>query len=118
VAEDNESNLATLIDYLTYQGYRVIPARNGQEAIERAMEYRPDVILMDCQMPCMDGMEATRRIRTLPDLAGTCIIAVTALAMPGDRDRCLAAGANAYLSKPISLKRLRSTMEALRDAPA
>jgi PAS domain S-box-containing protein len=117
VAEDNESNLVTLVDYLTYQGYRVIPARNGQEAIERALEHRPEVILMDCQMPSMDGLEATKRIRALPELAGTCIIALTALAMPGDRERCLAAGANAYLSKPISLKRLRATIAAQRSSP-
>ncbi len=119
LAEDNEDNINTLLDYLQVKGYRVIVARNGHEAIERAREKRPDVILMDIQMPGMDGLEATRRIRADADastglstgLAVVPIIALTALAMPGDRERCLEAGANEYLSKPVSLRGLVKAIE-------
>ena len=111
VAEDNESNMNTLSDYLLVKGYRVVGARNGAEAIARATELCPDVILMDIQMPGMDGMEAMQRIRSDGKLADIPIIALTALAMVGDRERCLEAGANAYLSKPVSLKGLVETIE-------
>jgi PAS domain S-box-containing protein len=120
LAEDNEGSINTLTDYLGAKGYRVVVGRDGAEAIERAREERPDLILMDIQMPGMDGLEATRRIRADADpstglrtsLAKVPIIALTALAMPGDRERCLAAGANDYLSKPVSLKKLVEVIEA------
>jgi PAS domain S-box-containing protein len=116
LAEDNEANSTMLSDYLKGQGYEVLIARNGAEAIARAAEARPDVILMDIQMPGMDGLEATGRIRAQDSLAHTPIIALTALAMPGDRERCLAAGASDYLSKPVSLKRLLEAIETQRNA--
>jgi CheY-like chemotaxis protein len=75
-------------------------------AIDLAQQTHPDVILMDIQMPEMDGLEAIQRIRQMPELADTPIIALTALAMAGDRDRCIEIGANDYLSKPVSLKQL------------
>jgi PAS domain S-box-containing protein len=106
LAEDNEANIVTVGDYLQIQGYRLIVARNGTEAVQMAIEQEPDLILMDIQMPEMDGLEATRRIRAEAKLATLPIIALTALAMPGDRDRCLAVGANEYLTKPVSLKEL------------
>jgi PAS domain S-box-containing protein len=106
LAEDNESNISTMIDYLQVHGFRVSLARNGVEAIQMAKQQKPDLILMDIQMPEMDGLEATRRIHTDPDLRSIPIIALTALAMPGDRERCLAAGAIDYLTKPVSLKKL------------
>jgi CheY-like chemotaxis protein len=81
-------------------------AKNGQEAIALAKSHQPDLILMDVQMPVMDGLEATKQIRLDPSLVNIPIIALTALAMEGDRDRCLAAGANEYISKPIKLKQL------------
>jgi signal transduction histidine kinase/DNA-binding response OmpR family regulator len=114
-AEDNLINLEIYIDYLKSKGYRVVPAINGYEAIERAQEFKPDLILMDIQMPAMDGLEAIRRLRAMPEFTTAPIIALTALAMPGDRERCLAAGANAYLSKPISLKLLMKEIQALLD---
>ena len=122
LAEDNESNVDTVSEYLVAKGYRVTAARNGIEAIKRARDERPDVILMDIQMPKMDGLEATRYLRADTDpstglrtsLADVPIIALTALAMPGDRERCLAAGANEYLSKPVSLKQLVNVIEAQR----
>jgi PAS domain S-box-containing protein len=120
LAEDNEDSIHIVSDYLLDKGYRVTVARNGLEAIELATEERPDLILMDIQMPGMDGLEATRRIRADADaetglsmgLARVPIIALTALAMPGDRERCLEAGANDYLSKPVSLKGLLRAIEA------
>ena len=75
-------------------------------AIDLAQQTHPDLILMDIQMPEMDGLEAIQRIRQIPELADTPIIALTALAMAGDRDRCIEVGANDYLSKPVSLKQL------------
>jgi CheY-like chemotaxis protein len=112
LAEDNEANIAAVSDYLNVKGYQVVVARNGTEAVMRAREIKPAVILMDIQMPGIDGLEATRRIRSQDRLSQTPIIALTALAMPGDRERCLAAGANDYLSKPVSLKGLATAIEA------
>jgi PAS domain S-box-containing protein len=106
LAEDNEANSSTLIDYLQVQGYQVILARNGLEALQMAKQLNPDLILMDIQMPQMDGLEAIHRIHTEANLATIPIIALTALAMPGDRERCLAAGARDYLTKPVGLKKL------------
>jgi len=113
LAEDNEANVATLLDYLEAQGYSLTLARNGLEAVEKAKTEKPDLILMDIQMPDMDGLEATQRIRAIPELMTVPIIALTALAMPGDRERCLSAGANDYLTKPVSLKKLKRAIEAL-----
>ncbi|NNJ11766.1 response regulator [Chloroflexales bacterium ZM16-3] len=115
LADDNEETLETLGDYLRAKGYDLRVARNGCEAIVQAQEELPDVILMDIQMPGMDGLEAIRRIRAEADLAHVPILAVTALAMPADRERCLAAGADAYLPKPINLRTLMATIEAHRQ---
>lgn len=106
LAEDNESNISTMMDYLQIHGYQVNLARNGLEAVEMAKKQKPDLILMDIQMPEMDGLEATRWIRKEPNLVKIPIIALTALAMPGDREKCVIAGANEYLTKPIGLKNL------------
>jgi CheY-like chemotaxis protein len=106
LAEDNEENINLFADYLSLKGYRLVIAHNGRMAIDLAQQIHPDLILMDIQMPEMDGLEAIQRIRQIPELANTPIIALTALAMSGDRDRCIAVGANDYLSKPVSLKQL------------
>jgi CheY-like chemotaxis protein len=113
LAEDNEANIQTFISYLNAINYRVIVAKNGEEAVTLAKENFPDIILMDVKMPIMDGLEATKQIRRDPNLINTPIIALTALAMEGDRDRCLAAGANEYLSKPIKLKQLATVIQQL-----
>jgi PAS domain S-box-containing protein len=106
LAEDNEANLVTLMDYLQIHDFQVSVARNGLEAVYLAQQQKPNLILMDIQMPEMDGLEATRRIHSQADLSHIPIIALTALAMPGDRERCLAAGAKNYLTKPVGLKKL------------
>ncbi len=111
LAEDNEDNIRSISEYLLLKGYRVIVARNGVEAIERAKEEEPNMILMDIQMPIMDGLEAIKRLRADTELATVPIIALTALAMPGDKERCLAAGADKYLSKPVQLKHLVNLIE-------
>jgi PAS domain S-box-containing protein len=110
LAEDNETSLATLTEYLEVKGYRILAARTGMEAIAQAYTAHPALILMDIQMPGMDGLEAIQRIRAKEDMPYIPIIALTALAMPGDRERCLAVGADEYLSKPISLKELAATI--------
>ena len=111
LAEDNEANIATISSYLTAKDYRVVLAKNGQEAIALAKSHPPDIILMDIQMPIMDGLEATKQIRLEPDLAKIPIIALTALAMTGDLEKCLGAGANDYLTKPVKLKQLVKTIQ-------
>jgi PAS domain S-box-containing protein len=111
LAEDNEANIASISAYLEAKGYRVALARNGQEAITLANQETPALILMDIQMPGINGLEATQTIRHIPHLAEVPIIALTALAMEGDCDRCLAAGATAYLSKPVKLKQLMTTIQ-------
>jgi signal transduction histidine kinase/CheY-like chemotaxis protein len=117
VAEDNAANLMAVADYLTANGYQVVAARNGAEALAQTRASHPDVVLMDIQMPGMDGLEATRCIRADPTIATIPIIALTALAMPGERERCLAAGATVYLSKPIRLKELARTIAAQVQLP-
>lgn len=112
LAEDDLENIAMFSRYIRSRGYQVIVAHNGVEALARAREVRPDLILMDMQMPEMDGLETTRRIRANDDLAAIPIIALTALAMAGDADRCLAAGANAYMSKPVRLRELILLIES------
>ena len=111
LVEDNLNNAQTISTYLEHKGYRLMCACNGQEALEIIQQSKPDLILMDVQMPIMDGLEATRQIRSNPKFSQIPIIALTALAMPGDRDQCLAAGMNDYLSKPIRMKQLMTLIE-------
>jgi len=112
IADDHETNAEMLAEYLTLKGYAVTLAKDGKDAVEQAIRTRPAVILMDIQMPIMDGIEATRYLRTLPDFSPA-IIALTALAMPGDRERCIEAGANEYMSKPVNLRRLDGIIQKL-----
>ncbi len=113
LAEDNEINITAIGDYLTDKGFPLTIARNGREAVEMALETNPDLILMDIQMPELDGLSAIRQLRAKPGFARTPIIAITALTMPGDRERCLAAGANEYMAKPLSLRKLVAMIEQL-----
>jgi PAS domain S-box-containing protein len=106
LVEDTDAVVMMLKDYLESAGYHIIVARDGLEGIMQAKRFHPDLILMDVMMPGMDGLEATRRIRNEPDLENIPIIGLTALAMPSDRERCLAAGMNGYMSKPVMLNEL------------
>jgi PAS domain S-box-containing protein len=111
LVEDNEANIVAVAEYLEYRGYKMVIARDGVEGLQRARETQPDLILMDIQLPEMDGLEATRRLRADAVFADTPIIALTALTMPGDREKCLAAGANGYMSKPVNLTLLLKAIE-------
>ena len=113
VAEDNEDNIDMLTSYLRAKGHRILIARDGAEAIELSLKERPNLIFMDVQMPNVDGLEAIRHLRRIEfqDVSNIPIIAVTGLAMYGDRERCLEAGADDYLSKPLSLKKVIKMIE-------
>jgi len=87
--------------------------QSGEEALAQAALERPDVVMIDIQMPGMDGLEVIRRLRAAPASATVPIVAVTALSLPEDRERCLAAGADSYLTKPVSLQELQRTVERL-----
>jgi hypothetical protein len=101
IADDNEGNIKTMEDYLGNKGYRILLASNGIEAVEMTKIHKPDVVLMDIQMPLLDGLQATAQIRSDPAIAHIPIIALTALVLPGDKERCFAAGVNEYLVKPV-----------------
>lgn len=113
LADDNMPSVLTIGEYLESHGYEVVVAHDGSEAVEKAKAIDPDLILMDIQMPVMNGLEAIVRLRGNARFAETPIIALTALAMPGDRERVLLAGANEYMSKPVSLKALRQEIANL-----
>jgi signal transduction histidine kinase len=106
LVEDNKANSLTFSAYLQAKGYRLILAEDGATAIALAQSEQPDLILMDIQIPGMDGLEVIKHLRDDPQFLNKPIIALTALATDGDRDRCLAAGANNYLSKPVKMKEL------------
>ncbi|RDE19135.1 response regulator [Motiliproteus coralliicola] len=111
LAEDNPANVMLIRDLLSHRGYRVLVAEDGLEAIEIASKAEPQLILMDVQMPNLDGLEATRRLKLHPRLNRIPVIILTALAMDGDRDRCLASGADDYLSKPVKMQLLYSRID-------
>ncbi len=101
VIEDNDQNLYLVTFLLEKNGGEVIAARDGRSGIEAASRIRPDLILLDIQLPVIDGYAVARAIRTNPELATIPIVAVTSFAMVGDRDRCLQAGCTDYIEKPI-----------------
>jgi CheY-like chemotaxis protein len=106
LVEDTKEVTMMITDYLELTGYQVVTAQDGVDALVQAKLVRPDLILMDVQMPRMDGLEATRKLRSEPDFRYTPIIALTALAMPSDREHCLEAGMDEYITKPVNLKAL------------
>ncbi|MBA3897014.1 MAG: response regulator [Sphingomonadaceae bacterium] len=116
VVEDNELNLRLFCDLLRAHGYAAEGVRDGREAMDRARAVRPDLIVMDIQMPHVTGLELTEAIRADAELSATPIMAVTAYAGKADEDRIRAAGADAYVSKPISLMRFMETVEGLAKA--
>jgi two-component system cell cycle response regulator DivK len=106
VVEDNEKNMKLFRDVLSATGYRTLEATSGGEAVELATEQAPDLVLMDIQMPGVDGVEALRRLRADERTAAIPVLAVTAQAMQGDRERFLAEGFDGYLSKPVNVREL------------
>jgi PAS domain S-box-containing protein len=118
LVEDSEPTIMFMLEYLHTNDFEVAVVRSGGEALARAHEISPDLILMDIHMPGVDGLEAIRQIRADAQLCDTPIIALTALVMPGDRERCLEAGADLYLTKPVTLGALIDSIRALRDARA
>ena len=106
LVEDSETNIEIISEYLPVWGYKLLVASTGREALARAREMQPDLILMDVQIPEIDGLTAVRELRQDKNFAHTPIVVLTALAMSGDRERCLAEGADEYLSKPVELREL------------
>jgi CheY-like chemotaxis protein len=104
VVEDNERNLKLLRDVLEYAGYEVRAARTAEDGLDLAASEPPDLVLMDLQLPGIDGMEALRRLRESPQTADIPVVAVTAQAMKHDRERALEAGFDGYVEKPISVR--------------
>ncbi|HEY6982162.1 response regulator [Reyranella sp.] len=115
VVDDQEDLRAIQRDVLTASGYEVIEAIDGGEAVAKAMAERPNLILMDIQLPIIDGYEAIRRIRTDPALAATPIIAVSSFAMKGDEEKARASGCDSYVTKPFSPLRLLEAVRTFLD---
>jgi two-component system, cell cycle response regulator DivK len=111
VVEDNEKNMKLFRDLLQVNGYRTIEAATGRRAVELAIEHGPDLVLMDVQLPDIDGVEALARLRADARTASVPVLAVTAQAMEGDRERFLAAGFDGYISKPVDITALVRTIE-------
>jgi CheY-like chemotaxis protein len=111
VVEDNEENRDSLKRRLERRGFEVLVAEDGQKGVDTAAAERPDLVLMDMNMPVLDGWEATRRIKAQPALAATPVIALTAHAMTGDRERAIEAGCVDYHTKPIDFPKLLSQLE-------
>jgi len=112
IVEDNEMNRDMLSRRLERKGYATIIATDGGAGVEKAIADKPDLILMDMSLPVIDGWEATRRVKANPETQHIPVIALTAHAMAGDRDKTIEAGCDDYDSKPIDLQRLLSKIEA------
>jgi CheY-like chemotaxis protein len=106
IVEDNPQNMRLVEMALSAESYTLLEATNGEEALEIAKKERPDLIIMDVQLPKMSGLEVTRKLREIPEFNRTPIIAITAYAMKGDEEKALDSGCNAYLSKPIRARDL------------
>ncbi|HMO58101.1 MAG TPA: ATP-binding protein [Roseiflexaceae bacterium] len=113
IVEDHDETRALFSELFSRAGHRVIAVHNGQDALIQARDANPDAMLIDIQIPGVDGLEVIRTLRSSAETARLPIVAVTALSLPEDRERCLAAGADSYLAKPVSLPELRRTIERL-----
>jgi CheY-like chemotaxis protein len=111
--EDNEDNVYVLRNRLTRLGHEVLIAGDGAKGIEMAVAERPDLIIMDLSLPVLDGWEATRRLKASDDTRGIPVIALSAHAMSGDREKALEAGCNDFDTKPVDFPRLRGKIQAL-----
>jgi two-component system, cell cycle response regulator DivK len=117
IVEDNPLNLKLVRDVLLTAGFDVIEARTGEDGVARAQDSEPDVILMDLQLPGLDGTQAMRAIKASPSGSGIPIVALTAFAMSEDRDQALRNGFDGYLSKPISVRDLPRQIAELLSGP-
>jgi two-component system, cell cycle response regulator DivK len=113
VVEDTEDNRQILRDLLTAAGYDLVEAVDGEEGVAMAREHKPDLILMDIQLPAMDGYDATRLIKADPGLSHIPVIAVTSYALSGDEEKARAAGCNGYVAKPFSPRQLLGKVREL-----
>jgi two-component system cell cycle response regulator DivK len=118
VVEDNEKNMKLVRDVLLAAGYRTLEATTGGQAVVLATEHSPDLVLMDIQLPDIDGVEVLRRLRADARTASVQVLALTAQAMEGDRERFLAAGFDGYLSKPVNIADLVATVKHHCDGRA
>ena len=118
VVEDNELNMKLFRDVLVATGYRTLEATTGGEAVELATEHEPDLVLMDIQLPDLGGVQALGRLRANERTASIPVLALTAQAMDGDRERFLAAGFDGYLSKPVNVRELIDTVRLHCDGGA
>lgn len=116
VVEDNELNLKLLRDVLTFSGYEVFEARTGEEGVALASECRPDLVLMDLQLPGIDGTEALRRLRASPLTQQVPVVAVTAFAMKSDREQALQSGFDGYVAKPFSAREIPTQVRNFLEA--
>ncbi len=116
--EDNEDNLYLIRFILEENGQSVIEARDGLDGVEKAIKEKPDLILMDIQLPDIDGIEVTRRIRASEADSGVPIIALTSYAMTGDRDKALAAGCTGYIEKPINTETIMAEIKKYLEGKA
>ena len=117
VVDDNDAGLMLAAAVLTLEGFRVETAATADEVLERLKERLPDLILMDVQLPGQDGLSLTRQLKADPATAGILIIALTAHAMPGDREAALAAGCSGYISKPIETRTLGGQVREFLRTP-
>lgn len=116
IVEDNEENRDSLTRRLQRRGFEIIGAENGRIAVDKAQQESPDLILMDMNMPELDGWEATRQIKKLAGMADVPVIALTAHAMSGDRERAIEAGCSDYHTKPIEFPKLMAQIESILQA--
>ncbi len=118
IVEDNEKNMKLVRDILQFKGYQTIEAVTGNKGLALAREKQPDLILMDIQLPDINGIEALRQIRAEPALSNTPVVAVSASVMPDEQQKIVASGFDAYITKPIDLKSFVATVEKFAGVPA
>jgi CheY-like chemotaxis protein len=118
IVEDNEKNRKLMRDVLAFKGYRLAEAETGEDGVRLAREQHPDLILMDIQLPGIDGIQALRQIRAEPEIRGIPVVAVTASAMTHDRQKIMAAGFDGYQTKPINVKQFLDAVREVLDRRA